>query len=1100
MTVTPGTIYSGNAAVITISVPPSRARTFAVANLQIAYGDGSVQQFPYGSTALSHTYSVPKTTTETLVLASTTAPTVPLATATITIVVPSATLILGNPRALAGSTTSVSIATDAIPGQTGPPLFLDWGDGSPRATGLTFGNQSLTHYYANPGSYELTLGTAAVPLLSTGALNVVAQTETLTVPLQPVPLGQAAQISVTLNPPAGFSITPVVLNYGDGSSAVIMASGTYPHVYPLAQIYPVRLVNSTSGGTISAKAVVVASMTPRVPIGHIYSSSFTVSPVLAGAQTHIIFTWSTATPVLSTFADPIQGYVDLLDAKGNLVRRSDVFQIDPDDFQGQGIHTSSIPYDTPVDARGTYQTRVVLFSSAGGTISVGPPSTLIIIGGPDPEFKVNGVFHDTGAIELGPHAGEPGVTFDAGVSLGFLSPTFGGTVTGLYDPISRKSDPLINLKSADNSSQFKGPDATPIPAANAATLASNAFAVPNAAPSVTPPATISTLPGPPSAAPVVPLAPGMPSAVPAPQPLTQPAGAAVFSPPSPTASPSIAPIRSVVPITPAAAANAGRDTPAPGAPLVNSVVAPTPGPAASPARATPAPPGPAPATTPAATTPNVGAPPATPAPAPAGKVAAPTAPAQTVISPPVSQVPTVQMTSVPHTYTDFYGRSQSSLPDSLGGGATIRGVDVGDTLGDTTYHVGYGYTQLASGTTPAQRGEIFEINRTLGTDGFARVSYFGRQDDVDTNGPDVAASPAAVMPGLSGPLSTGSEAIQLSLPTFDGFKLSLAGAISGAQTLQNVNDVTEDAADKIAATYSHGSDNFSFEYHNAGPQFAVGSGPGATSDRVGFASSANLAFGALLSTALTYSRDEARSAFSRQTNAGVTFNFTLPQSSTLSLGVTRGTQLASQSDTRSDAETLAYGRHIGIGTLAVNGSVSSVSDFISANNDAITRTGSVQYAVQSNGHSLGIGITATRVSTFPALPVPVPEVTTDPSIGSPDSATAPGGVGSTAVTPVTGSGGNAQVGESLTYGFPFGGKVVNGAIVHGLELQLSATNTNARSDASGAYDEALSGILSYHLSAHVAVGLRTEYMWHGDIVDANRHKESAIRLRLDLTQ
>jgi len=93
-----------------------------------------------------------------------------------------------------------------------------------------------------------------------------------------------------------------------------------------------------------------------------------------------------------------------------------------------------------------------------------------------------------------------------------------------------------------------------------------------------------------------------------------------------------------------------------------------------------------------------------------------------------------------------------------------------------------------------------------------------------------------------------------------------------------------------------------------------------------------------------------------------------------------------------------------------------------------------------------------------------------------------------------------QVGESLTYGFPFGGRRVNGSVVGGFELQLSATNSNAHSSSTGGYDEELSGILSYHLTPHVAIGLRPEFDWHGDAVSANRHKASALRLRIDLTQ
>jgi hypothetical protein len=1015
ISVSPGALYSGATARITVTVPPA---VFAVAPpmLQVNYGDGtSSAPFPYGSVTLTHAYNVHATTTEAISLNENGSS---VATTSARVVVPAASLSLSNPTIESGGTVSVTIATDAIAGQTGPPMTLDWGDGSPPATNLAFSNQTLTHTYsagASPSAfarhlaataqYTLTLSDAA-GTLSTAALSVVSQQQNLVVPLAPVAVGAPAQIAVVIRPPAGFIATPLRLDFGDGTSQIVTMSGTYPHVYTVSRIYTVQLFNTMTQALVSAQAITVAGVAPRVPIGQIYSSTFTVSPVLAGSQTHVLITWTAAVPTLATIADPIEGYIDLLDAQGNLVRRSDVFEISPFDYQGPGLHTSSIPYDTPVDAAGTYQTRVVLFSAQGGTISVGPPATLIIIGGPDPEFKASASFHDTGALEIGPHAGEPGVTFDPGLTVGILSPTYSGTITGLFDPVSHRTDPLATVKSADNRAQFPAPDGTP-------------------------------------------------------QPTTVASPAAVPSPGSTGSS---------IPLTPVPAQQAFAIPNAP------ATLATPQGSAAGPVAATPPPPAPG--------------------------------------------------SSVPHTYTDLLGRGQTTLPDILGGGTTLRGLDVADTVGTTTYQVGYGYTQLGTEGTSPERGAVADINRTLGTDGNVRVTYFGQQDDP-------TSYPAA--DGTTGPLATGSEVFALNTPTFAGFKLTLTGALSEATSLNRniltsggteivpiatptpvagsttttgltatpapaINGSELDAADKIGFTYTHKSDNFAFDYHNYGPDFAVGAGPGATSDRVGFDSAANLMLSPAITTALLYTKDDTRSAFSRQSNAGATFNFALPHTSTFTLGITRNTALAPMSDTRTDGGAFSFGTHVGVGTLAVNGTLSSLIDFVTAINDAVTRTASVQYALSSNGHSLGVGINTTETQTAGMAPIPAASMTPGPGIGNPTSGSAPGAVGSNTTTPLTGNGGNAQVGESLTYGFPFGGRLVNGAIVHGFVLQLSGTNSNSRSSSTGGYDEALSGILSYHLTSHLALGLRSDFDWHNDNVPSNRHKASDLRLRLDLTQ
>ncbi|HWT06843.1 MAG TPA: hypothetical protein VN224_13860, partial [Xanthomonadales bacterium] len=149
------------------------------------------------------------------------------------------------------------------------------------------------------------------------------------------------------------------------------------------------------------------------------------------------------------------------------------------------------------------------------------------------------------------------------------------------------------------------------------------------------------------------------------------------------------------------------------------------------------------------------------------------------------------------------------------------------------------------------------------------------------------------------------------------------------------------------------------------------------------------------------------------------------------------------------------------GQLSLNGSLVGLDDALTPANAAATRTGTVQFTRQSNAHTLGVGFSATAV---------------------------------------TGASANAQTGQSLTYGFPVGGRLVDGALLHGFELQFALTNTTASSAAAVTADQALSSIVSYHLTKHLAAGVRAEVHRHSGTVTGPLGARSALRLRLDLTQ
>jgi hypothetical protein len=999
---------AGSAVTFTLSVSPISGR--GVPTLTVDFGDGSAPvTVPAVSTTLSHTYAIPNTYTVTVkdsggatVATTTERITVPPATvssspnpqllnAPVAIVVtpsfgipgtftllfgdgaqttvssaaPSTTMhayastgaftitLLSGASTLATTRQSIitpgaTLRTSLNPQLTNTQVTYSWtvtplgslpapvsmrlalGDGT--FSDVAYGNGSFNYSYTTPGLYQVTLGVGAQQF---GALteSIVAQTQTLTISNPRVTIHTPVNVNITINPAAGFGAQPIFLNFGDGTpSTSITSSGVYPHSYAVAGFYNITLSTNNPPSSrvrqaiLGAVQVEVDGASPRVPTGTIYSSSFTLSPVLAGGQTDVLVIYKINAPTMPFNADPIEAYLDLLDKNGKLIHRSDTFEVAAPQYSGPGTKTLKIPFLVPVDASGIYKVKIIFRSAQGGTIMESDPMTLIVIGGPDPTVSVNVNFHSTGSLEIGPHAGTPGVTFDPGMALGLLLPNSTGTLSGLFDPVSHRSDPVLTVKSGAAPS-VAAPDTTPAPSAG-------------------------------------------------------PSPAAIATPSSMEVSPSTS-------TTTASQSNA---------------VSPTASPAATPA-----------------------------------------APAATAA--PVTRADAAAV----HSYTEIGGRGQGGLPAVLGGNSTLRGLDLTNQVGPMTYQAGYGYTNLATGSLSAQRGLIGDITRSFSGTGSARLTYFGRQDD-----------PATYVTGIgaTGPLAGDAEVLEFNSPQLGPLKIYATGAMSQAHGLLTDYRVY-DAADRVALTWIKDKTNVSFDYHNAGELFSVGGGPSAVSDRVGFTSASQFGLGNATLFAFGYSKDEARSAFSRQSDAFGTFNFALPNSGALQLGVKRDTQVAPTADVKTDSGIMAWSGKLGIGTYSFSGNIASADDLLTGASSSTTRTLALQYALQTNAHALGIGINSTLMSGSAAL---------------------------------------ASVGESLTYGFPFGGRVVGGVVVHGLELQLSGTNITNHSVGAGGTDRGANAVLAYHLSAHLAVGLRGEFTWHSDSVPANNAKASALRLRFDLTQ
>ena len=315
--------------------------------------------------------------------------------------------------------------------------------------------------------------------------------------------------------------------------------------------------------------------------------------------------------------------------------------------------------------------------------------------------------------------------------------------------------------------------------------------------------------------------------------------------------------------------------------------------------------------------------------------------------------------------------------------------------------------------------------------------------------------------GAAGPLRAAVTAFQLDEPIVRNLTLTATGAQSSATSLVQPLSVA-DASVRTALAYASGTTTARFEYHNAGDGFSLGAGPGATADRVGWISALafNLNPKAMLS--LGASREETRSVATRQTNASATLNLTPNDKTQVQLGLRRDTQSSTTTNATTDQLNATLSTALLGGQFTLNGSLVGLRDALVAANAATTRTATLQYTRQSNAHTLGVGLTGTSVS---------------------------------------GANANAQASQSLTYGFPVGGQTIEGALLHGFELQFSLTNNASSSAAAVGADQALSAIVSYHLTRHVALGARAETHRHsGTPVIAAPNATSVLRLRLDVTQ
>jgi hypothetical protein len=265
------------------------------------------------------------------------------------------------------------------------------------------------------------------------------------------PTVAAVDEQVTITGFVGIGTTlPVHLSFGDGSQTIIStARFSLTHSYGRPGVYNVFMTTAT-GFLLNATAVIVAAPTPKLPLGAIYSTSVTASPVLSGSVINIFVTYRIAVPsgpgaVLAGPLPAFQAIVDLEDANGDLIHRSDPTPVNREDFDL--AQNATITYSVPVDAAGAYQLRVFIQAVDRGTVAVGAPITLDVIGnGPGTPVDAAGV-HAAGSVEFGHRPQITGEPVNPGITASTQQNVSTSQLGVFSDPISNRVDPLLALMS-----------------------------------------------------------------------------------------------------------------------------------------------------------------------------------------------------------------------------------------------------------------------------------------------------------------------------------------------------------------------------------------------------------------------------------------------------------------------------------------------------------------------------------------------------------------------------------------------------------------------------------------------------------------------------
>lgn len=247
------------------------------------------------------------------------------------------------------------------------------------------------------------------------------------------------------------TVLPAVLLFDDGQQAMITSpTFSISHAYARPGEH-VAFLRTLSGAFLDDAGVVVLADSARVPLGAIYSTAVSASPVLAGSVITVFLTYRIVVPgpgfpVAFNDSPPgFQAIMDLEDSQGNLIHRGDPTPLDR--FDTDVVQHVSLPYSVPVDARGAYRLRVYIQAVDRGTVAVGIPTTVDVIGNSPGDSVATGGVHAAGSVEAGRRPQIHGETINPGLTLSSQRRSSMSALSAFSDPVSQRVDPLLVLTS-----------------------------------------------------------------------------------------------------------------------------------------------------------------------------------------------------------------------------------------------------------------------------------------------------------------------------------------------------------------------------------------------------------------------------------------------------------------------------------------------------------------------------------------------------------------------------------------------------------------------------------------------------------------------------
>jgi PKD repeat protein len=240
---------------LSASTANSSSPNGTIASSTINFGDGSAT---VAGPSASHTYNSPGTFTVTAGVTDSVGATAS-ATQKVTVspATPTAALSVSSSSGAAPLSVSASLAGSLAPDGTISSGAINFGDGSPTATGLT-----ANHTYSSPGTFTVTgTVTDSNGAKATATQQVIVSRAVPTAVLAVTPLSGKTALTVTASLAQSSSpdatISSGTINFGDGSPTVTGLTASHTYYVP---------GNFTVTGTVTDSLGAIASATKSVPV------------------------------------------------------------------------------------------------------------------------------------------------------------------------------------------------------------------------------------------------------------------------------------------------------------------------------------------------------------------------------------------------------------------------------------------------------------------------------------------------------------------------------------------------------------------------------------------------------------------------------------------------------------------------------------------------------------------------------------------------------------------------------------------------------------------------------------------------------------------